>query len=349
MEAGMRKLAVHYQQVCCVFPTSFYLSCESELSSGGYQGVLDFYRNSRQLKEKFTRYYLDKKFYSTEKKVLNFIKGDENVFFSRSHLPQSFWWGVLLTFTLTVLLTFFSYFRFCKYLFTPSEEDIEEFAGVEETFKKKQFRVWMIKSLSFAIVMYILLSGKIKCIARKNFKGKVFFEDTDISKKRLKEDIIYICGPGSLPKDMDARDYIRLNGAAMKVSRGRMKLLENEPEIRRLWGKRFDRLSKAEKSTILLHIIGLGKHSVYLVNDITAGMPREFFTRTNDTLVSMANEGALALYMTTTPFPVYKEDQVKKEKEFWEEERWYEHVKMDKRMKSNREKEKNQGKKRKIK
>lgn len=112
MENDMRKNIRNFQIMSLVVPTSFYISVGNEISSRGYKNFVDFFRYLQMLKEGFVRFYIDKRFYSNIEKVELFIKGEENIYYSRNLLPDYFVWGLLLSFVYIGLLIGFAYHRF---------------------------------------------------------------------------------------------------------------------------------------------------------------------------------------------------------------------------------------------
>jgi hypothetical protein len=113
------------QTISSLFPTLFYFSvCESS-SSTGVNSFMDFHAYCQEKKEGFVDFNIDKTFppkregvkiedESASKKVENFIKGDEDLFFSKPKLPYNFWLGVFLTPFYSVLLLFLSFRIFKK-------------------------------------------------------------------------------------------------------------------------------------------------------------------------------------------------------------------------------------------
>jgi hypothetical protein len=76
---------------------------------------MDFHAYCQEKKEEFTDFIIDKSFpqkkegvpnedKNASKKIENFIKGDEDLFFSKPKLPYNFWLGVFLTPFYSVLL-----------------------------------------------------------------------------------------------------------------------------------------------------------------------------------------------------------------------------------------------------
>jgi hypothetical protein len=89
-----------YQSLAAIFPTSFYLSTNKELSSKGFHNFIDFYRYAFDMKHRFIKFYIDRKFYHSLPKegVESFIKGDENMFYGKSGLPDNYTLGLTITF-----------------------------------------------------------------------------------------------------------------------------------------------------------------------------------------------------------------------------------------------------------
>ncbi len=95
---GIVKRIRVYQTLASLFPTTFYISTNKELSSKGFQNFIAFYRYSYNMKQDFIKFYIDRKFYRPLPKtgVEPFIKGNEDLFYGKSRLPNSFLLGLLL-------------------------------------------------------------------------------------------------------------------------------------------------------------------------------------------------------------------------------------------------------------
>jgi ABC-type transport system involved in multi-copper enzyme maturation permease subunit len=334
-EAGMRKLAAHLHMISSFFPSTFYLSCANEISSSGYKSVIDFYRDSRGLKDEFTRYYIHKQFFTEETKVRDFVNKDENIYYSRSHLPDYFRMGIVLAVCLTTFIFLLSYYRFRKYLFSPSKEAVKEFEGFEGVFDGGQFKVWKIESPFFTEVMYSLFSGVTGWVKKLGFKGKILFGKIDVIGSGIKEDFLYMASPSSIPGYIEVRDLILLIAASMKLTGEKVASILENPGIQPLLTRRFGQLKKLEASKIMMALIGMGKHSIFLVNDIAARLSRDFFIDMNDTFEALGKGGALVVYATTTHPPVDKDEPQKNERSFWEEEGWFHDIEMIKRKRNN--------------
>ncbi|NIM15534.1 MAG: hypothetical protein GTO45_26440 [Candidatus Aminicenantes bacterium] len=100
-----------YQTLATIFPTTFYISTNKELSSKGFQNFINFYRYSYDMKQDFIKFYIYHKFYLALPKsgVEPFIKGNEDLFYGRSQLPNSFLLGLVLSILEIVILLFVLY------------------------------------------------------------------------------------------------------------------------------------------------------------------------------------------------------------------------------------------------
>ena len=121
MEEKMYENIRHFQTLSFHFPTTFYLSTAHEVNSKGYENFIRFFKYIQQLKKRFVRFYLDKRYYSNASEsnageVESFIHADENLFYAESGFPRSFFTGVIVTVLYIVGLALLSYFRFRRSL-----------------------------------------------------------------------------------------------------------------------------------------------------------------------------------------------------------------------------------------
>jgi len=94
--------------VAALFPTLFYFSICEDASSCSYDRFIEFYDFSKDKKEKFVQFCVDRIYPLPEPgksvtpgpvqpKIENFIKGDEDLFFAKSKLPRNFWLGSIFS------------------------------------------------------------------------------------------------------------------------------------------------------------------------------------------------------------------------------------------------------------
>jgi len=117
---------IHF--LASIFPTSFYSSVTREMS-GGFLSCMDFYNFAIEKKDEFIKFYYDKKLQKAEQgrgKLENFIKGDDNIFFAKPHLPFYFSLGITITILGILITTIISYKRLGKRMVCEKNfEDVE--------------------------------------------------------------------------------------------------------------------------------------------------------------------------------------------------------------------------------
>jgi hypothetical protein len=92
-----RVISEHERQ-SVLFPSTFYQFLTGEVSGKGYYGYLDFMDYIMKLRNRFMQFYLKKRYEGSDSaSVESFVKGDENIFLSRSRLPGTFGLGMLAT------------------------------------------------------------------------------------------------------------------------------------------------------------------------------------------------------------------------------------------------------------
>lgn len=116
---AIKNIVHSYEYLSAFIPTQFYYFLIGEISSKGYHGYTAYSDYVIKSQEKFARFYINKRYILKESKVESFVKGSENIFKSRSHLPGAFWLGVTITVFYCSVLFFIAYFRLKKLLFEP--------------------------------------------------------------------------------------------------------------------------------------------------------------------------------------------------------------------------------------
>jgi len=112
--------------ISAFFPPLFYFStCESS-SGTGVDAYMDFHTYCQETKEGFVDFVIDKTFPGKDQplpKVESFLKGDEDLFFSKPKLPYNFGLGVFLTPFYTALLLLLTFSILKKRLKVPSSTE----------------------------------------------------------------------------------------------------------------------------------------------------------------------------------------------------------------------------------
>lgn len=299
-EDEMRSNNNYFQKLSLFFPSTFYLSTANGMSGGGYDNVIEFYRYARRLKHKFTRFYLDKKFYTDQDKVEDFITGDENVFIGTGVLIVNFGWGVLLAAVYSALLLLAAFYLFKRNIWSLPENDAGDVPGTKIKFGKEEVNVWKVRGNRFGDMLSAFFAGGKKGMTAKGFKEEIILDDVDISATKFGGTFIYICPADSIPGDTRVGDLISLVTAAMKIPAKEVRGFYEQFNIPSLAGKKFKQLGGIEKGGLLLALTHLKSFDVYLIDRIGEGLPDDFIIRLNDRMEELQQGGATAIYLTPT-------------------------------------------------
>lgn len=119
-EAGMineiKDNASFFQNLAALFPTTFFLSVNTEMSSRGFANQAGFYEYTRQKKKDFI-WYLAQNYILSKKMVFPpFIKGNENVYQGQSQLPGNFNFGLAVNLVWLLVLLWLCWSGFNRML-----------------------------------------------------------------------------------------------------------------------------------------------------------------------------------------------------------------------------------------
>jgi hypothetical protein len=300
----MRENLSHFQWLSILFPTTNYLAVVNELSSKGYENLLDFYKYAQELKARFVNNYIEKVFFSNYSKVESFFKGDENVYHAKSHLPVTFAPGVLVTLVYIMLLTWISYIRYRGILFYVPVRAVDSRQHPELKFARGQYRIFSIESNVFLNRLYNLFAGQTNLhrLSRKKqdlTAPKIYVDEIDISTRGIKDSFLYICSPESLPGDIKAGDFFEFITRLTRFPNTKKIDLCKRLKLDTFRKKRINQLKKQEKAELLLALTQMHEADIYLIYDIARGMTRIFTVQFKDRMHELSETGKLILYLTT--------------------------------------------------
>jgi ABC-type Na+ transport system ATPase subunit NatA len=292
-----------FRDLSILFPTTFYLSTNNEISSRGYESFFRFYRYVCQLKERFVRYYINKKFYSNYKEVESFIKGDENLFYSASQLPRNFGWGVVLNLFYVLLLIAFSYLRFKSFLFCVPDKSMPELKKLNVELKSGYSEVVLTGEVNLKNQFYNIFAGVIK-----EYKGKLMVDDTDIAAKQggVSGEFLYLCHPEEIPEEIKAGNLASLFQNLMKLSKKEKAELYLKSDMDTIERKHFSELDEAQRGDLLWLAAQLKRCKILMLDDFARGMPADFIIRLINSLRKLKEDGCAIVYLTNDTMIVKK-------------------------------------------
>lgn len=292
-----------FETLSLFFPTTFYLSANNAVSSKGYENFIDFYSYVEDLKQEFLRFYLDRKFYAGEAGVESFVKGDENIYFSRGRLPADFGLGMVMMAIYAAGGFAVAYWRFKRTIFVQlqsgkeakgakgakAEQDPDGLDGLDVELKKGQTYVLLTTGDAVNHRLYSFFSG-----LQRDFKGMVRLDDVNLASGSAASGIhfTYLCRPGEVPGDMKVGDFLSFARRLLKVSNKTMAELYIRLGVEHIEDKPFRELALEEKGKILLAAARLKSSSIYMFRDFLKGMSEEFITSFTGELRDLKARGA---------------------------------------------------------
>lgn len=279
-------------------PTSFFNMTCNAVSSRGYDQFLEFYSYLQIMKRELLRFWFDQVYYEDPPVMVPFIKGDENIFVSESHVPRYYLKGLLINLGYILILAFITYPLFKISLYRMRKKDIAELGKVDLELDNGDLNVWFVEGNNFINLLYNLFSGKYKTLNKKGFSGEVLINGVNIASEKCKEDFIYICPAQSLPGDAKVKDFITTYARLLKIPPKEKKTLLDSTEIKSIADKTIDKLNKNQAFEILLSLMRMKKKRVYLIDDITTGLPINYAIKLKDQMAELAEEGSIVLYLT---------------------------------------------------
>lgn len=118
-QRDVEKVIAGHERQSVLFPTTFYQFLTGEASGKGFYGYLDFMEYIMKLRNRFMQFYMKKRYEDNNSVVESFVRGDENIYRSRSRLPDTYWFGVLVTMLYGGVLYFLAFRRLRRLVFRP--------------------------------------------------------------------------------------------------------------------------------------------------------------------------------------------------------------------------------------
>lgn len=327
IQSEMKSNISVFQSLSVVFPSTFYFSVTNEISSKGYDNLIDFYKTAQELKRNFFRYYINQIYYfSNYSKVKSFINKDENMFYARSRIPENYSIGIGILLVYMVLLSAWSYQRYKRAVFGFSEDWRGGLKNPRLDLKKFQLRPFYIEDERFGHQMYNLLSGHNQAFKDHGFQDKILIEDSDIVMEPQKDEFLYLCHLSAMPGDVTAGALVKLIIhilGARKKRKGETGKIPITPTGTLTFDyarKSINQLERQEQEHLLLALLRHETRPIYLINDVGKGLSINFILQLKKQMEMLAKDGALVIYLTTDYHPPVR--TLRKEETFFNHTKW---------------------------
>ncbi|MCX6579805.1 MAG: ABC transporter permease subunit [Candidatus Aminicenantes bacterium] len=283
------------QYITSLTPATFYLAVANEASSRGYQNFLNFYKYLLELRRQLVRFWIDRVYYNDPTVMVNFVKKDENVFKAKSQLPFYFYQGVVINLCYCIVLLFVSYFLFRFNLFHLPKNSFT-CTQVNLKIKPKQIIGANKDFPDFFPQILNVFFGKIK-----HFTGKISIDGENIVTP-VKKNFIYLPQHEHFPDDIKTKDLIAFFKRLFKLSAEEFLSLKDAAGKANL-NKYFVKLSKVQKTKLLLTLVSFGKNQVYILDDFGNGSTINDRAEMNKLSTLLRDKSIIVLDLCTSGIP----------------------------------------------
>lgn len=297
MISEMREIISLRQKLSSFFPTTFYLSVNNEISSRGYENLIDFYNLVKKIKRDFFEWFMEKVYFSNYSKVEPFLKGDEAVYHAQPRLPGFFPLGLLFTLLWISGFLLLSYTNFKKSLIDLPKKD-EETEDPEDFFlDQSELAICSVENELLSNQLYTLLIKETREFKKKGYNFTVLIDGRDITKTKEKENFLYLCHPNHIPGETKVGNFLSLIMGLMKLSKKKQEEINSRFELEPVQKKRAGDLKIEEKGQVSLALLDMKKYPIYLINDIAAGMTTDFAKALKHRMETLGSDGSLVLFL----------------------------------------------------
>jgi len=248
---------IHYwEEKSVLLPSSFYRYLSRECSGCGYVGYRQFLRYILDLKERFFRYYMKRRYDQADQGVIPFVEGDENIFYAAVSLPDNYLLGTGLTLVYSISLLLLSLYLLQRKLPAGSKDDPgEEEKGTAIDLKDLQ-------------------------------KGRTYFSLCPDAQER-KNILNHLCAQGAAlldpvsPDDIDPgislRSWVLFECGRLGLKKEEVISRLEEAGFRRdTWKARPKALGAEVLNRVYLEMMLVASAPAYLFNDFLKGVSRDF-------------------------------------------------------------------------
>jgi hypothetical protein len=255
------------------FPGLFFDMTANEASGRGYTNYLRFYDYTAEMQSKFVRFIIDRAYYNDPKVMVNFIQGDEDIFYGKGALPPNFWSGILIQLGYLVILIIACYFCYVWKIF-PRPKDAKAFDKVRielhsgENITLKDYtdddnvRTQLVNAyLGKSRVKEWILTLDDKALGKEGIPG-----------------IIYIMNLLSIPSELKGKHLVRFFKRVFNLPAQAVAQLETEIGKEEL-KKFFKKMGIEKKIKLILSLFFLANRRYYIANNFPAGIPFNYFSK----------------------------------------------------------------------
>jgi hypothetical protein len=293
----------------------------NEISSRGYESLMDFYDCVLKKKRDFFKTYLDNVYFSKYSKVESFFNEEnENIFQTRARLPKFLLLGFAANLVYILILTFISYALFKKSLYGLPNRKKQPVPLKKMALKPGQFRSLQVWGDLLNQQLYALLSNETRAFKKKAYPLDVNLNGKDLSLAKEKQNFISLCSPTHIPGDIRVKDLIQLVSSLMKAPAVKKEAIIGKYQLTPLMRKPLHKLDLDQLGRMWLAILDIKPFDIYLMENITSEMTRDFAIKLKDRIDELWENNALVLFLFSDTFLQLR--NVEPGRYFMENHRW---------------------------
>jgi hypothetical protein len=275
------------------FPGAFFTQTSDEVSGSGYNNYLLFYDYSLEKHIQFVRFIIDRTYYNDPKIMVNFIKGDEDIFIGKSSLPPNFWGGLAIQYGYLVLILLAGYLIFMRKML-PKPENAGDFDNIEIKFNSGENSDIKDNTNRDEFGEQVLNVFLGKC---RDLKWKVTMDGKSLLTGK-KHPFIFIPKPNQIPDEWKIKHLLKFFKRLFNLDDKDLQSLYNEKpgKTRKKWLNKFYReLDIEEKAALLISLFMLTKMQVYVCNTFAYDIPGEIRLKMYSLVEEKQPEGSMII------------------------------------------------------
>ena len=252
------------------FPGPFFDMTVNEVSGRGYESYLRFYDYSMEMQAKFVRFIIDRAYYNDPRVMVNFIQGDEDIFYGKGSLPPNYWSGIVIHLGYLVILIIACYICYKRKMF-PRAKNEKALDKLKIELKSKK-NITIVdytgdsedNNVRIPLVNEILGESQVE-------DWRLTLDDKPLGKEGIQE-ILHIPNPRDIPGEFKVKHVIRFYQRVLKLPGQAVAQLEAEIGKEEL-NKFLKKMEIEKEAKLILSLFFLAGRRYYLTNNFHSGIP----------------------------------------------------------------------------
>jgi len=265
----------------------------------------------------FSKYIMDKVYFSNYKKVEAYLGANENVQHGMPVFTGYFKWGVFCSVLWIAALLAVSYTGHKKSLLHLSKNEIAGVPSFHQEMDSGDFHEWTVDTNLLNTLLFNTLANPAKALRKKGLDVTLVLDENKIENHG---NFLYLCRPKYLPCDIRARCFLDFVMTLMATPRERQKEIIDKYAAAAFGGKTTGRLDTDEMGRLYLAMVSARQYKLYLADDITGNMYTDFAVALKRLFDNYCRDGSVVLYLNA--FGPLKRKSKKSDRYFKRSRRW---------------------------